>query len=47
MNMLDYFFKQQGVEQIIKELRPYAKYRLENTVFTKWDDLPCPIFFWC
>jgi hypothetical protein len=27
-----------GVERIIKELRPFAKYRLENQVFTKWDD---------
>ena len=28
----------QGVEFIIKKLRPHAKFRLENTTFTKWED---------
>jgi hypothetical protein len=27
-----------GLNEIMKKIRPFVKFRLENTVFTKWDD---------
>jgi hypothetical protein len=27
-----------GVDVVMKKLRPFAKFRLENGVFTKWED---------
>ena len=27
-----------GLNEIMKKIRPFAKFRLENKIFTKWED---------
>jgi hypothetical protein len=32
------FFGIWGVDLVIKKLRPFARFEITNTIFTKWDD---------
>lgn len=38
MKNFNIFNQSWGVESVMKKLRPYAKFRLENGSFTKWED---------